>query len=227
MSLNADEASKPDWSALFRLAVEILAREKINKNKWSFGGGTALMVYFNHRESDDVDIFLRDAQMLTMLTPRLNDFTAEKTNDYTEMSNFLKLKVGSQEIDFILSPFLTKNPVIEKTIAGIPAMIETPAEIIAKKILYRADSFKSRDVFDLAVSVERNEKEIVDALDVFRGRLEGLDARLQRIERIYDAEISRLKILDADTAKKAMSIARNFVRSHLNAPQPCRGGPSP
>ncbi len=83
----------------------ILAREKIPDKYWSFGGGTALMTYYKHRVSKDIDIFLRDVQLLTRITPRLNDFVSEKVDDYTEMSNYLKLKVGKQEIDFIVALF--------------------------------------------------------------------------------------------------------------------------
>ncbi|WP_292325582.1 nucleotidyl transferase AbiEii/AbiGii toxin family protein [Mesorhizobium sp.] len=36
---------------------------------WSFGGGTAMMIQIGHRESDDIDIFLDDAQLLGFLDP--------------------------------------------------------------------------------------------------------------------------------------------------------------
>jgi hypothetical protein len=34
---------------------------------WTFVGGTAMMVQIDHRESDDVDIFLPDPQSLPFL----------------------------------------------------------------------------------------------------------------------------------------------------------------
>lgn len=103
--------TKPaEWVPLFKLAIRILSNEKVLKSQWSFGGGTALMTYYNHRKSKDVDIFLRDVQLLTRFTPRLNDDVADRVDDYTEMSSFLKLKVKQQEIDFIVAPFLHKSP---------------------------------------------------------------------------------------------------------------------
>lgn len=59
-----------EWTPLFKLALKILSKEKILKNQWSFGGGTALMTYYNHRRSRDIDIFFRDAQLLTRFSPQ-------------------------------------------------------------------------------------------------------------------------------------------------------------
>jgi Nucleotidyl transferase AbiEii toxin, Type IV TA system len=44
---------------------------------WTFGGGTAMMLQINHRESHDVDIFLSDAQQLPFLDPQKHDFDFE------------------------------------------------------------------------------------------------------------------------------------------------------
>jgi Nucleotidyl transferase AbiEii toxin, Type IV TA system len=43
-------------------------------DRWTFGGGTALMLHIGHRESRDVDIFLEDAQFLPFLDPQKRDF---------------------------------------------------------------------------------------------------------------------------------------------------------
>jgi hypothetical protein len=52
--------------------------------------------------SKDIDIFLRDAQYITLFSPRLNDATADIAKNYEEMSNFVKLMLPKGEIDFIL-----------------------------------------------------------------------------------------------------------------------------
>jgi len=41
---------------------------------WTFGGGTAMMLQIDHRESHDVDFFLRDPQLLPFLDPQKRDF---------------------------------------------------------------------------------------------------------------------------------------------------------
>src|SRR5574337_509998 len=132
-----------DWLPLFKLALNILSKERVPRIEWSFGGGTALMTYYSHRRSKDIDIFLRDVQLLTRFTPRLNDYVAERVDDYSEMSNSLKLKIKKQEIDFIVAPFLTKKPTLKKLIANAQVHIESPEEIVVKKIFYRAESFKT------------------------------------------------------------------------------------
>ncbi|RVC47946.1 hypothetical protein EN759_40845, partial [Mesorhizobium sp. M00.F.Ca.ET.038.03.1.1] len=42
--------------------------------QWSVGGGTAMMIQIGHRESDDTDIFLDDAQLLGFLDPSRSGF---------------------------------------------------------------------------------------------------------------------------------------------------------
>lgn len=69
-----------DWTRLFRIARAMI--EQVNSEQqiidhWTFGGGTAMMLQINHRESDDVDIFLQDAQLLSFLDPQKRDFDFE------------------------------------------------------------------------------------------------------------------------------------------------------
>jgi len=85
---------------------------------WTFGGGTALMLLYEHRRSKDIDIFLRDPQYLTALSPRLNDHTEALTGRYVEQSNFLKLIFDGGEVDFIVAPSLTTDPYMIKTVLG-------------------------------------------------------------------------------------------------------------
>jgi hypothetical protein len=72
---------------------------------WTFGGGTAMMLQINHRESRDVDIFLSDPQLLPFLDPQKHDFEFEirPTASEGDGARFLKLafdKIG--QIDFIV-----------------------------------------------------------------------------------------------------------------------------
>ena len=200
-----------DWLPLFRLVLKILSHEKILKSQWSFGGGTALMTYFNHRRSKDIDIFLRDVQLLTRFTPRLNDYVSEQTDDYTEMSNFLKLKVKQQEIDFIVAPLLTKKPISKKRIDKTLIYIETPEEIVIKKIFYRAESFKARDVFDLAIVIKHKENALLENIDVFRTKIDVLKDRMDRLKIIYAVELKSLDIIDRHTAQNSLKIVQGFL----------------
>ena len=44
---------------------------------WTFGGGTVLMLRYEHRKSKDIDIFVPDPQYLGFATPRLSDVAAK------------------------------------------------------------------------------------------------------------------------------------------------------
>ena len=49
-------------------------------------------------------------------------------------------------------------------VEGIAVRVETPAEILAKKIQYRGIAFAERDIFDLAVVMQEDEAEVEAAV---------------------------------------------------------------
>ncbi|MCG8559317.1 MAG: nucleotidyl transferase AbiEii/AbiGii toxin family protein [Hyphomicrobiales bacterium] len=49
-------------------------REALVVDSWTFGGGTALMLQIEHRESHDIDLFIDDPQILPLLNPETQDF---------------------------------------------------------------------------------------------------------------------------------------------------------
>jgi hypothetical protein len=65
------------WEILFKKGVKQLRAGKLPNDSWIFGGGTALMLKFNHRHSHDIDIFLPDPQLLGYVSPRLSAEPAE------------------------------------------------------------------------------------------------------------------------------------------------------
>jgi len=161
------------WETLFRRALQILdcaPRAGTMLREWSFGGGTVLMRRHRHRLSTGIDIFLPDPQLIGHLSPRLNSAVEALTHDYDEQANFLKLYFPQGEIDFVVSGFLTANPVIVERICGRDVKVETSAEIIAKKIWYRGDDLAARDLFDFALVAEREPRMLQDAQDVLRAR---------------------------------------------------------
>jgi len=144
---------------LLNKAIGCLREVGIPDNEWSFGGGSALMFRYWHRESKDIDIFLTDPQYLTMLSPRLNDYAESIATDYQEASNFVKISVGDREIDFIVAPNLSGTlPVKEKLAPDIEILVEQPEEILAKKFFYRTESLKIRDFLDAYIVLKDPEK---------------------------------------------------------------------
>ena len=125
----------------------------IGMNSWSFGGGTALMLQINHRESHDIDLFIEDAQYLPYLNPETQDYDlALAPSDYeTDGTRALKIVFeGVGEIDFICCDPVTETPFTKAEIRGRNVRLETPAEILAKKVVFRGSQLQPRDMFDIA-----------------------------------------------------------------------------
>ena len=62
---------------LLQKAIDILEEADIKDDEWAVGGGTVLAHYYNHRISKDIDIFINDIQLLTLLSPRFNDMSED------------------------------------------------------------------------------------------------------------------------------------------------------
>lgn len=134
---------------------------------WTLGGGTALMLQIDHRESHDVDIFLSDPQLLPFLNPQKHDFKFEICpTDYAgDGASFQKLVFNDiGEIDFIVGRALTATPTKQILVEGESILLETIPEIITKKIHHRGASIKPRDVFDIAAAGERHADSIIEEL---------------------------------------------------------------
>jgi Nucleotidyl transferase AbiEii toxin, Type IV TA system len=149
------------WETLFRYALDIIdeaARAGHRLGDWTFGGGTVLMRRYHHRVSKDVDIFVPDPQWLGYLTPRLNPVAEGKTGEYVEQAGFLKLYFPQGELDFVVAAPLLPSPWLPEPIMGRRIRVESSAEIMAKKLKHRGAELKARDLFDLAVAIEREPK---------------------------------------------------------------------
>lgn len=100
--------SAADWARLFRIARSLIKQVNVNEriiDHWTFGGGTAIMLQIDHRESHDVDLFLNDVQLLPFLDPKNHDFVFEIVpSDYEgDGTSFIKISFdGIGEIDFIV-----------------------------------------------------------------------------------------------------------------------------
>ncbi len=146
------DAAAP-WLPLLAEAVRQLDRAGIARADWRWGGGTVLAVRHRHRVSHDIDIFLHDAQLLGLLTPRLNDLPVPH---YTETANLVRLDYGRRQIDYIVAMQVLPD-IADETLAvpGIdgPVLAMPDEEIVAKKLHHRAAGLAARDLFDFAVAV--------------------------------------------------------------------------
>lgn len=134
------------------------ALSKIPLHIWSFGGGTALsLFYFQHRRSYDIDIFIHDPQYFSFLSPKwFIDETSDFEPDYHELAHHISLKTATGiKTDILLSPRMTHDRPILKQISDIACYADSVSEIIAKKLRYRISTMQVRDIFDIAVAIQK------------------------------------------------------------------------
>jgi hypothetical protein len=183
------------WKDTLRVALKLIRREEIHYSEWTWGGGSALAFRICHRESVDVDIFFWNAMLLTRFSPRLNDYAEEISKSYTEQSNFIKLYLlNGRQIDFILSPALTSEPYTVETVLGERIQVETPWEIVIKKLFYRAESLKVRDVIDTVAVWENYPEEFERELEIVRPKKEIIKKRLEVLKKVWDREVETLTL---------------------------------
>lgn len=137
------------WKRLERLARDMVQdASTVAKSTLLpvLGGGTRLMLAMEHRISDDIDLFIRDPQWISYLSPRLNDKFEHLISTYDEGATSLKLKFGEGEIDFIVSMSLLGLENETSNDSLFP--LEPVAEVLAKKLFYRGWALTPRDLFD-------------------------------------------------------------------------------
>jgi hypothetical protein len=171
-----------DWAQLFRIVCDLIRQANL-PNDWTFGGGTAMMLRIEHRESHDVDIFLSDPQFLGLLDPQKNDFafSIAPTEYKGDGARFLKLAFDAGEIDFIVAPSLTSLPATAETVEGEVILLETIPEISTKKIYHRGSSIMPRDIFDTAAAGEQHEDSIITELRAYPNEVASALAALDKL----------------------------------------------
>ncbi len=187
------------WQGLLQHAyslVDDIAAHGIQNPFWTFGGGTVLMLRYRHRMSKDIDIFVPDPQYLGFVSPRLSDVAEAVSDKYVEGPGYMKLLRPEGEIDFVASPNLTSDPFEWWDLLGRQIRVETSAEIVAKKIWHRGDRATARDLFDLAMVIDR-EPEALTAASSFlmRHRHEFLKQVKER-KAVLKAQFEAIDTLD-------------------------------
>ncbi len=79
----------------------------------------------------------------------------------------MKLFLPQGEIDFVATSPLTEHPFEEYEVLGRKVLLETPVEIVAKKLWHRGARATARDLLDLAMVIEHDYQEILKYPDVF------------------------------------------------------------
>ncbi len=185
--------TRDTWRELIRPALQVVDSLKHNGYgdlDFRLGGGTVLMLRFDHRISKDIDIFTHDAQALGFLSPRLNDVAERLATSYEEQSNAVKLVLQAGDVDFIVAGSVIPDaPTEPMDVEGTVIMLEATCEILAKKLLFRADSFKPRDVFDMAAALALDPAAAQLALRATKATRAALLARLAEMARAPQSDL--------------------------------------
>jgi hypothetical protein len=215
-------AQNPNWARLFRAGRDLINQvnsEQTLIDDWTFGGGTAMMLQIDHRESRDVDIFLTDPQLLALLDPEKRDFTfAIRPDDFSsDGSRFRKFFFGDiGEVDFIIARVMTARPTVIKMVEGAEVALDTIPEIIAKKIYYRGSNIKPRDIFDIAAAGEQHAAPVIKALRDYREEVARTLREIETLDAAFIRDaIDGLSIRDAfrPIAKTALARATEILRA--------------
>ncbi len=215
-------ARNTHWARLFRIARALISQinsEQIVIDEWTLGGGTAMMLQIDHRESRDVDIFLTDPQLLALLDPEKRDFAFElRPAGYSgDGSKFVKFFFeGIGEIDFIVGRALVAAPATIRMVEGENVLLETVQEVIAKKIYYRGSSIKPRDIFDIAAAGEKHADSVIAVLREYRDQVARTLLTIETLNADFVGNaIAELAIKEAflPVAKTALQRTKEILRA--------------
>ena len=121
------------------------------------------------------------------------------------------------EIDFIVAPGLTSRPTSITEVSGRSIALETPAEIIAKKIVYRGRSMQPRDMFDIACVREFfGDDYLLDALAPFKSECSAAAQAAERMDKRFAEELMR-KLLYRNRFAGMPAVARQITIEILEA----------
>ena len=187
------------WISLLEKAYVLLdkiAADGFAPPRWSLGGGTVLMFYYAHRLSKDIDIFIPDPQFLAYVNPRTGGRGEDFTSDYKDSNEYVKLFFPEGEIDFVASATLTNNPFEKHDVLNRNIYLETPVEIVAKKLWYRGDRATPRDLLDFALVIEHHHSEILEHAEIFTKNIEAFteqcESRKSIMQPVFN-EIEKIK----------------------------------
>ncbi len=187
------------WQGLLQhayLLIDEISTHGIQNPFWTFGGGTVLMLRYHHRMSKDIDIFVPDPQYLGYVSPRLSDVAEAVSDKYVEGPGYVKLLRPEGEIDFVASPNLTSDPFEVWELLGRQIKVETSAEIVAKKLWHRDDRATARDLFDLALVIEREPVALATAGEFLRRHRDAFVQQVDQRKAVLKAQFEAIDTLD-------------------------------
>lgn len=210
------------WKELLLQAYKLMDDIKANGTpipKWSMGGGTVLMFHYLHRMSKDIDIFIPDPQFLGYVNPRLGGPAEDITTEYSDGTEYVKLFLPAGEIDFVASSTLTENPFDEHEVLGRRIQLETPIEIVAKKLWHRGTRATARDLLDLAIVIEHHYSDILNHHEIFSKNIEVFAKQCESRKSIMQAVFSELEKINSNLSfdeclERTIKLKEDLLNKH-------------
>jgi len=166
------------------------------------------MLRHRHRFTRGVDIFVPDARVLRHLPAQLRDKT------HVEGPGFLRLYLPQGEIDFVASGRITTDAARPETILGREMLVETSAEILARKIWHRAARFTAADLVDLAVVAKHDPAALALLQPLLAARRAALLDRLARQQLALREGFAALDLLEFRASfDECLELARRILGS--------------
>ncbi len=198
---------------LFDIALEIL--EDYGITAWSLGGGTALsMLYYRHRLSYDIDIFIGSFGEIQHILDHQEEIAGNLGIDRKAILSspngvtfVLDDEAHGLKLDFVYSPALTSKPFVQRDVFDhTDITVQTPLEIVAKKLKFR-EKATIRDFVDYAIAEEKDgllsklKTENVVHMERFFDLIEKFDSISKSL---FDEEL-RWLIPNADISKETFA----------------------
>lgn len=218
MAKQADLTKPGPWAELFAAALKLTdyLAKVVEKPLWTFGGGTVLMLRLNHRASRDIDLFVPDPQYLGHLTPRLCDVAEQLTTEYVEAAEYVKLLLPAGEIDVVVGQPLTDDPWELVISDGREILVETNAEIVAKKMYHRGNQAKARDLFDLCAVADLDPPSIDSAAPFFVRYGDAFLAQLSVNAGYLEEEFTQIQRIDYHRPfDECVTLAHSIIEAAL------------
>ncbi len=182
-----------------------------------FGGGTALAIYyFQHRLSFDIDLFVTDTQLMNYLSPKhwLEETDAFNGGAYIDLASHIRVlyRENNIKVDVLVAQDFTGSCLVDesKELFSETVYVESIEDIIAKKIVYRRNDNLTRDIIDIAISIEY-------ADNVLKRLFELEVITLDDVSELYQSLLN----LDTEVFKEELTIVKPFdkyMSTSLNAP---------
>jgi len=205
------------------------------KADYALGGGTALSAhYWQHRFSTDIDIFIHNGTKkdLNRIDPRKTSEVIKaqlkKINyrgDLKKHPIYTELSIDDDsKMQFFVVKSHTTIPYSKVILWNKEIFVESIEEIIAKKVYYRCEEANARDLFDLAVAINKNPS-ILMSINVAKEKLEkllvsvGTIAQSKELTDIYKLEIKMMSPATeyTDIAMNCISYLNTFLSNYLSA----------